>query len=224
MRDWYKSNEKTYRVGLLLFDRFSNHCLANTVEPLRAANSFAHRSLYAWRYLTLDGEAVASSSGLVVEPDAALHQELKGDILFVLPSYGYRTLATPQCLSALRAAAGRYRVIAALDAGSWLLAQAGLLNGRPATIHWQELERFSEQFPDVDVRRERFIIDGDRITCGGAMAAFDLATELIGMHFGEALRVEVGWLFMHEGTASAVPAQLQMPKTGPVQRAVQLMQ
>lgn len=224
MRDWYKSNEKTYRVGLLLFDRFSNHCLANTVEPFRAANSFAHRTLYDWRYLTLDGEAVTSSSGLVVEPDAALRQELKGDILFVLPSYGYRSLATPQCLAALRGAASRYEVIAGLDAGSWLLAQAGLLNGRPATIHWQELERFSEHFPEVNVRRERFIIDGDRVTCGGAMAAFDLASELIGMHFGEALRVEVGWLFMHEGTASSMPAQLQMPKTGPVQRAVQLMQ
>ena len=224
MRDWYKSNGKTYQVGLLLFDRFSNHCLANTVEPLRAANSFAHRTLYRWRYLTLDGHGVASSSGLVVEPDAALRQELKGDILFVLPSYGYRALATPQCLAALRAAAGRYAVVAGLDAGSWLLAQAGLLTGRAATIHWQELERFAEEFPDIDARRERFVIDGDRITCGGAMAAFDLASELIGLHFGEALRVEVGWLFMHEGSASSMPARLQMPKTGPVQRAMQLMQ
>lgn len=224
MRDWYKSNAKTYQVGLLLFDRFSNHCLANTVEPLRAANSFAHRTLYQWRYLTLDGRGVASSSGLVVEPDAALRQELKGDILFVLPSYGYRATATPQCLAALRAAAGRYAVVAGLDAGSWLLAQSGLLSGRSATIHWQELERFAEEFPDIDVRRERFIIDGNRITCGGAMAAFDLASELIGMHFGEALRVEVDWLFMHEGSTSSMPARLQMPKSGPVQRAVQLMQ
>ena len=224
MRDWFKSNEMTYRIGILLFDRFSNHCLANTVEPLRAANSFARRTLYEWRYLTLDGEPVASSSGLAVAPDAALRDEMHGDILFVLPSYGYRQLATPACLAALRAAAHRYDVVAGLDAGSWLLADAGLLQGRAATIHWQELERFAEHFPDVDVRRERYIIDGDRITCGGAMAAFDLASALIGKHFGEALRVEVGWLFMHEGTASSLPARLPMPKSGPVQRAVQLMQ
>lgn len=224
MRDWYKSNAATYKVGLLLFDRFSNHCLANTVEPLRAANSFAHRTLYQWRYLTLDGKPVASSSGLSVEPDSPLRQEPSGDILFVLPSYGYRSLATAQCLAALRAAARRYDVLAGLDTGSWLLAQAGLLHGRPATIHWQELERFAERFPDIDVQRERFIIDGDRITCGGAMAAFDLASELIGMHFGEALRVEVGWLFMHEGTASSMPVRLPMARTGPVQRALDLMQ
>ncbi|MCP4318956.1 MAG: GlxA family transcriptional regulator [Hyphomicrobiales bacterium] len=224
MRDWFKSYEATHLVGILLFEQFSNHCLANTIEPLRAANSFARRTLYEWRYLTLDGKPVASSSGLAVEPDAALRDEMHGDILFVLPSYGYRQLATPECLAALRAAALRYDVVAGLDAGSWLLAEAGLLQDRRATIHWQELERFAERFPDIDVQRERFIIDGDRITCGGAMAAFDLASELIGLHYGEALRVEVGWLFMHEGTASSMPAPLPMPKTGPVQRAVQLMQ
>ncbi|MEX3008675.1 GlxA family transcriptional regulator [Hoeflea sp. TYP-13] len=224
MRDWFKSYEATHRVGILLFEQFSNHCLANTMEPLRAANTLARRQLYKWRYLTLDGKPVASSSGLVVEPDAALRDELHGELLFLIPSYGYRKLATPGCLAAIRAASHRYDVLAGLDTGSWLLAEAGLLQDRRATIHWQELESFAERFPDIDVRRERFVIDGNRITCGGAMAAFDLISELIGIHYGEALRIEVGWLFMHEGAPATMPVQLATPKSGPVQRAVRMMQ
>jgi transcriptional regulator GlxA family with amidase domain len=223
MPDWIKSHSGSRRVDILLFERFSNHCLANTVEPLRAANELTQNRLYDWRYLTLDGGPVTSSSGLLVEPDAALRDGARGDMLFLLPSYGFRVLATPACLAALRAASRRYSVLAGFDTGSWLLAEAGLLTDRQATIHWQELEGFAERFPDVEVWRKRFVIDGDRITCGGAMAAFDLVNQLIAGHHGEALRLEVGFLFMHEGTVARVSDVSPAPRGGPVQRAVGLM-
>lgn len=219
---WYKSADTCRRIDILLFDRFSNHCLANTVEPLRAANELAPGHLYEWRYLTLDGAPVTSSSGLLVEPDGALRDGKRGDVLFVLPSYGFRELATPDCLTALRAAAGRYDILAGLDTGSWLLAEAGLLAGRRATVHWHELDGFAERFPDVKVVRERYVIDDNRITCGGAMAAFDLVNRLIADHHGEALRLEVGFMFMHEGTV-ARGRNLAAPKSGSIQRAIALM-
>ncbi|WP_206057259.1 GlxA family transcriptional regulator [Nitratireductor sp. XY-223] len=209
-------------MGILLFEQFSNFCLANTVEPLRAANDVARRRLYDWHFLTLDGNPVASSSGLSVAPDTALRNGPGGDLLFLLPSYGFRALANPACLAALRAAARRYSTLAGLDTGSWLLATAGLLNGRPATIHYEELEGFSEQFPEIDVRRERFIIDDDRITCSGAMATYDLMSELIGRHHGEALRLEVGWLLM-QGRSPAGEAPVAARSTA-VRRALRVMQ
>ncbi len=223
MQNWIKSRVGCRRFDILLFERFSNHCLANTVEPLRAANELAPGTLYAWRYLTLDGQSVRSSSGLSVEPEAALRDGPHGDYLLVLPSYGYRQLATPACRSALRAAAPRYKALIGLDTGSWLLAEAGLLSGRKATIHWHELDGFAERFPDIEVERERFVIDGDRITCGGAMATFDLVTRLIAEHHGEALRLEVDHMFMHEGTVGHAPGTWPTAKSGAVQRAVGLM-
>ena len=210
-------------VRYFAVQRFSSHCLANTVEPLRAANELLPGDLYTWRYLTLDGQSVRSSSGLSVEPEAALRDGARGDYLLLLPSYGFRQLATPACCAALRAAAPHYGAMIGLDTGSWLLAEAGLLSERRATIHWHELDDFTERFPDVEVQRERFVIDGDRITCGGAMATFDLVTRLIADHHGEALRLEVDHMFMHEETVGHAPDRWSSAKSGAVQRAVGLM-
>jgi len=204
MQDWAKTG-MAQRVGVLLFAQFSNHCLANTVEPLRAANGHAGRQVYDWRVLTLDGGPVASSSGLSISPHGRLADHA-GEMLVVMPSYGFQAHATPVTARALRAAAGRHPVMAGFDTGSWLLAAAGLLQGRRATIHWEELSRFAEAFPDLTALRERFVIDGDRITCGGALTAFDLILDLIGSTHGAALRLDVATLFMSpQATGPATP-------------------
>lgn len=187
-------------IGVLLFDGFSNHCLANTVEPLRAANTLAGRRVYDWQFLSLGPGAVTSSSGLQVAPHGVLH-EASGEMLMVMPSYGFQTHGGWPTQAGLRAAAGRFGTLAGLDTGSWLLALAGLLDGHRATIHWEELTRFAERFPEVDTCRERFVIDRDRITCSGAMAAFDLVTHLIGRDHGQALALEVAQMFMTRDSA-----------------------
>ena len=183
-------------VGVLLFDRFSNHCLANAIEPLRAANTLSGRTLYRWTFLGVDGAGVVSSSGLPVQPALPLARHDGGDLLFVMPSYGFRSHANPPTLRALRSAAGRFRTLVGMDTGAWLLAAAGLLAGRRATIHWDEMTALAERFPDLDVRDERYVIDGNRITCGGVTTAFDLVLDLIEKHHGAMLRLEVAALFV----------------------------
>ncbi|MGR3291393.1 MAG: GlxA family transcriptional regulator [Paracoccaceae bacterium] len=196
MRTWKKSGTKPQRLGILLFDRFSNHCLANAMEPLRAANTLLGREVYQWDFLSLNGATATSSSGLPVSVNSALAEAEPGEFLFVLPSYEFRDFVTPATIRSLRRAARKFKIIAGLDAGSWLLAAAGLLDGRRATIHWDETDAFREAFPDVDVRRSRLEIDGDLWTCGGAMTAFDLALRMIADTHGEALRLEVAALLM----------------------------
>lgn len=201
MQDWphimqiWKPGPATRRVGILLFDDFSNHCLANTVEPLRAANTLAGKALYAWQFLSMDGAAVVSSSRLPVTPEAALTRA-EGDDLFIMPSYGFRAHASPANLRALRRAAHRWRRLAGLDTGAWLMAAAGLLDGRRATIHWDEITALAERFPAVEVLPERFVIDADRLTCGGASTSFDLALHLIREAHGPMLALDVAALFM----------------------------
>lgn len=188
----------------MLFERFSNHCLANTVEPLRAANMLLGRQVYEWGFMSHDGAPVCSSSGLPVAAQTALSQSGEGDVLFLIPSYEHQAFVTPALLRSLRGAAGRYEVLAGLDMGSWLLAAAGLLEGYQATIHWDEAENFQERFPDVSVTGARVVMDRDRWSCGGAMTAFELVLRMIGDTHGEALRMEVASLFMHGETESKV--------------------
>jgi len=221
MQTWRRKGGDCRSVGVLLFDQFSNHCLANAIEPLRAANTLSRRRLYHWRFLGIDGAPVLSSSGLPVTPEGTLSRAAGGDLLFVMPSYGFRAHAGPATLRALRAASRRFKVLAGLDTGAWLLAAAGLLDGRQATIHWDERGALAEAFPEVDVRAERFVIDGNRMTCGGVTTAFDLVLALIHGHHGSMLALEVASLFMPG--MPAIAADLPPTAARQVQAAVALM-
>ncbi|MBO9476339.1 helix-turn-helix domain-containing protein [Shimia sp. R11_0] len=200
MQYWENSHAAVQNVAVLLFDGFSNHCLANTVEPMRAVNRLTGRQLFEWQFVSLDGAVVSSSSGLSVTPHSAIGA-VQGDCLIVMPSYGFRAHGGGGTHRALRAAAQRFDQVIGMDTGSWLLAEAGLLDGYQATIHWEELTAFAERFPEVEVLRERYVMDHNRITCSGAMAAFDLILHLIGRDFGQALAVEVAQLFMMRDSA-----------------------
>jgi transcriptional regulator GlxA family with amidase domain len=142
---------------------------------------------------------------------------MRGDILMVMPSYGFLTHANVTSRRALRAAVRRFDILAGLDTGSWLLADAGLLDGYRATIHWDELDRFSERFSEIDVQKEAVIYDRNRVTCGGASTAFDLAMQLIENQNGAALRLRVEHLF------SGAFAQRPDRRGGIAARAVDLM-
>ena len=92
-----------------------------------------------------------------------------------------------------------------------------MLDGYRATIHWDELDRFSERFSDIDVQKEAVIYDRDRITCGGASTAFALAMQMIEKQHGAALRLRVEHLF------SGAYAQRPVRRGGIAARAVDLM-
>ena len=193
---WNIPESRTCQVEVLLFERFSNHCLANTVEPLRAANDVLGRTAYEWRFLTPDGAPARSSSDLAVIPAAALADAGAGDALVVMPSYGYRAHTTASLRRNLIGVAGRFSTLIGMDTGAWPLAASGLLDGRCATIHPNELTAFAERFARVRAVPERWVEHGDRITAGGAMAAFDLMLHLIRRRHGAALGLEIEALFL----------------------------
>jgi AraC family carnitine catabolism transcriptional activator len=89
------------------------------------------------------------------------------------------------------------------------MAEAGLLQGRRATLHWDELDRFAERFPEVTACPERIVEDGHIVTCGGASTAFDLMLAQIAAQHGAMLRMEVAGLFMQAGPGAADPPPLR---------------
>ena len=223
MRIWSQQSTDPQDVAVLLFPRFSNHCLANAVEPLRGANTLLSQPSYRWQFVTLDGAPVESSGGLPVLPNCRLRDHSGGKFLFVMSSYDAPQLADAATAAALRTAAARFECVVGLDTGTWLMAHAGMLNGRKATIHWDELMAFSESFPEVDAVAERYVIEEDRISCGGAMTAFDLVLELIARTHGEALRLEVSSFFLHQSRSAPNDLGLRHTPVGPVAAALDLM-
>lgn len=214
-----KSPGRPIEIVILLYPRFSNLCLANALEPLRAANDFAAREAYRWRVASLDGGPVLASSRLRVEPDGKAEAMGRCDYLFVLSSYDVESFDTAANRQTLRRAAAQAAITVGFDTGGWLMAGAGLLRGRRATVHRDMLDAFAERFLDLDAVRSRWEADGPVITCAGATAAFDLARHMVRQHLGTGLGLDVDGLFLTDPAAASSP-----PRGDPVlRRALELM-
>lgn len=184
-------------VTVLLFDGFSNLVLACLVEPLRAVRDQTHAAI-AWSVVTPDDRPATSSSGLKIAPDCRLAEITRPDLLVVVAGYGFRDHATKATSSLLQRLASRSGAILGADTAAWLLAEAGLLSGRTATMHWQVLADFTEHFPETQLSYERYVKQ-DRIwTCGGASTALDLMLAFISERFGPALAFDVSTMFVHD--------------------------
>lgn len=223
MQKWTKTPDRAATIAVVLFDRFSNLCLSNCLEPLRAANAVTGRPVFDWRILTPDGAPVRSSSDVQVLPDGGLAAQGRCDYLFVLCSYEHLRHDTPETRRILRRAAQRAETTVALDAAPWLLASAGLLAGRRATIHWDLLDTFAERFLDVAVERARDLRDGPVITCAGAMSAFDVTLALIAERLGAAARLDIEDLFMQRDPPVDPGPDARPAGDALVRRAVQRM-
>lgn len=223
MQKWSITPNTPLRIAFVLFDQFSNLCLANCLEPLRAANGFAKSPVFEWSFHTPDGRPVASSSGLPILPNAAADECPPCDYVFVLASYNHLDHDTPFNRRILRQIAQRAQVVIGLDTGPWLMAAAGLLDGRRATLHWDVLNDFSEKFGNTDALRHRVVWDGSRITCAGAMSAFDLTRDLIRRHLGNAMALDVDALFLRDDPTAPTPRRYDQTRPTSVQRAIAKM-
>lgn len=200
---------ETQSVAILLLPAFSNLTLAAVMEPLRAANRAADRALYRHSLLSADGAPVTSSSGLRVAPDRAMAEPGELDLLCVIASFGVKDHLRRPLLDWLRRTARRSRGFAGLESGAYALAAAGLLEGYRATTHWEDLEDFAAAYPGIAVANERFVVDRDRATTGGAIPTLDLVLNLIRHQHGLLLALEVGSTFIYEqDTAPADPQHI----------------
>ena len=132
---------------------------------------------YAIRLLAPGGGAVASSAGLTL--DAA---SLGAEAFDTIVVSGGEIVRAPEAARAIVAwlKRARARRVASVCSGAFLLAEAGLLDGRRATTHWASSEDFGRRYPKVRLDAERiFIRDGAVWTSAGISAGIDLALALI---------------------------------------------
>ncbi|MEZ5773300.1 MAG: GlxA family transcriptional regulator [Hyphomicrobiaceae bacterium] len=197
---------ESFALDIVLLPSFSLLSLAMTMEPLRAANRVAGEALYRWRLVSVDGCPVATSSGIALPVDAAFGDGAAADALIVVASFDVVRTARP-LLPGLRKLGRRGLPMGGVEAGSWVLAMAGLLDGRRATTHWEDLEEFARAFPRVDVVPDRFVVDRDRFTTGGAAPALDMVLDLIRAQHGMSLALDVASVFVYDEARPAAEPQ-----------------
>lgn len=137
----------------LLLPGFSVMGFVSAVEPLRVANRF-HADLYRWHVLSADGGPVLASNGMSVNSDGALEPLKKGDLLFVVAGFEPLRAVTPALVQWLRKLDRNGVTLGGIDTGSVVLAEAGLLDGRRATLHWEAIDAFQESYPQLSVTQE----------------------------------------------------------------------
>ena len=128
-------------------------------------------------------------------------------MLIVIGGFGTRHQGTPALNSGLRRVARSARAVGGVEAGTWLLGHAGLLEGRAATTHWEDMEDFAAAFPGADVRPDRYVIDGPVFTAGGASPTFDLMLHLVRSRLGMAVALDVASVFIYDQARAATDAQ-----------------
>jgi transcriptional regulator GlxA family with amidase domain len=129
---------------------------------------------------------VPGYSGIAVVIPHGLDAIEDADTLIVTGT-GAREAADPRVLAALRRAAGQGKRIASICTGAFVLAQAGLLDGRPATTYWQFSQEMRDRFPAVDLQPDvLFVDDGSILTSAGLAAGLDLCLHMIRIDYGAA--------------------------------------
>lgn len=181
----------TKTVGIFIYDHFQLLDASGPIAAFEIANEMAPES-YRLEFLSIRGGLVASSCGLVVESAAVGDAELPDTLLVVGGSGGPEAEACPDIMAYLRKCAKDVRHLCSVCSGAFLLATAGILEGRRATTHWRLAEELQRRYPKLKVEVDRiYVRDGSIWTSGGVSAGIDLALALIADDLGEQIARQV---------------------------------
>lgn len=171
------------RFAFLLTPGYTAIGFTCATETLRISNMVLGQPRFRAFTLTLDGAPVAASNGQKTLPDYAIANTPDCDFAFVC---GPNPIIYPNEKALIRwllTLADHGIALGGICTGSYLLAQAGLLNGYRCTIHWQDLEYLRENFPELIISRNIFELDRDRFTCSGGTASMDMMLQLLRERF-----------------------------------------
>lgn len=188
-------------IGFILTPNYSLMSLASAVEPLRAANQLADSKLYRCSFYSVAGGFMPSTSGGGFEtlPLAAVTKAGVGklDLALVVAGGNPMLFDDPVLVRNLRALQHRHVTLGGISGGAAILAKAGLMDGRRFTVHWAHIDPLKEYGPDLLIERALYVIDRDRYTCAGGVAALDMMCALIAGDHGSVFAREVSNWFIH---------------------------
>lgn len=214
-------------VDIVLTENFPILSLTLVTEPLRVANRESVEHLWRWRFLSIEGGPMISSSGMRVETD--ILDERESDVVLLLSSYRPEASLVPALLNWLARRARTGSVMGCVDTGALIFAEAGLLSRIPAAVHFEALRGYREKFADEIFVDRLFNISGNRCSSAGGVATFDMTLGLISRFNEPNLAKRVAEILTYRPSEHVGPQQRLLTNTSLVRidrnlaRAVDLM-
>jgi transcriptional regulator GlxA family with amidase domain len=174
------------RIAIALFPGFQLLDAAGPIAAFEIATRFAEDSYEIVTVASKSG-LVRSSSGVAMPAETLMGMNLaRIDTLIIVGGMGMiETVRDAVLVSAFQRGAQRCRRVASVCSGSFLLAVAGLLDGKTATTHWRQAPRMQRLFPNIRVEADRiFVREGKIWTSAGVTAGIDLALAMIAEDLG----------------------------------------
>jgi transcriptional regulator GlxA family with amidase domain len=203
----------TRRIGFIGYDRVTALDLIGPLEAFVAANHCLGFRAYQTMIVSADGAAFRSEAGVILAADGSFASSPAFDTLLVPGGSGLRQprIGMPVAAFLRRRAAGTRRV-ASVCTGLYALAEAGLMDGRRATTHWQFVRLMAERFPRLKLEPDAiYLQDGKFFTSAGVTAGIDLTLSLIADDLGEAAALAVARELVVYLKRSGTQAQFSEP-------------
>ncbi len=185
------------RFSFILLPRFSLLALTSAIEPLRHANNVLDTQLFSWSIFSEDGGEIESSSRIPVRPAGSVASVPLDSNVILVGGADIASFSSQAMLTWIRRVATRVPLLGGLCTATHVLAEAGVLDGHSATVHWELAESLKEKFPAVLVTDGLFEIDRNRLTCAGETASTDLMLHLLADWQGKAVAASVSAQVLH---------------------------
>ena len=174
-------------VGFLIFGNFQLLDAAGPISTFQIGERHSPGA-YRLRVLAKREGAVPSSAGVSILAEALAAAPALDTLLVAGGEGTYEALKDPEILGFVRHAASACRRVASVCSGTFILAEAGLLDGRRATTHWSRCRQFAKRYPRVSLEPDRiFVRDGSIWSSAGITAGIDLALALVADDLGETI-------------------------------------
>jgi AraC family transcriptional regulator, transcriptional activator FtrA len=172
-------------VAVVAYDGLCTFEFGIAVEVFGLPRSEFTFPWYEFAVVAAEGRRVRAMGGIVIEADAGLDQ-LERATTIIIPGWRDRTEHPPALLlQAIKQAADRGARCLSICSGVFVLAAAGLLDGRRATTHWRHIPDLKRQYPLINVEEDVLYVDqGNVITSAGSAAGIDACLHLIRRDFG----------------------------------------
>ena len=201
---------QAHHLLIIVTPNFNLSATTGLIDPLRAANYLDGTTRFRWAVASTEGGMTIASNGLSLMTQSLA--EISGDTfdtVVVSSSWAPEAHVSSQLLAGLRKFARAGATLGALDTGAFILAEAGLLDGRSATVHYEHIDALRELREMTSVSEDLYVFDGNRFTCCGGTASVDLGLHILRGLCGDSLANASARYIFHPGARPAPPRILR---------------